>query len=78
MISEDDFEAVWAVQGDSEAWEKRIVPVTKSWRMDICSKNSFMPYPSHLPDDEAPFMMRQRQAPAQTAEVEPDGNCFFR
>ena len=75
---DDDFVAVHAVQGASDSWEKSVTPVTNAWRVEVCSAHSFLPYVKDFPEDVPTFVMRQREAPQVTVEVEADGNCFFR
>jgi len=76
--SDDAFLAVHAVEGASEGWEKSVTPVTNAWRVEVCAAHSFLPYVNDFPEDVPTFIMRQREAPQVTLEVEGDGNCFFR
>ena len=48
------------------------------WHVEVCSAHSFLSYVKDFSEDVPTFVMRQREAPQVTVEVEADGNCFFR
>ena len=79
-FSDDEFLAVHAVVGASEGWEKSVSRVRNEWRVEKCHKFSFFPhsYSQHFPKDEARFVLKQRQNPQVTSEVQSDGSCLFR
>ena len=77
-FSDSEFLAVHAVVGASEGWEKSVSRVTNEWRLEKCHKFSYFPNRQHFPEDEARFVLKQRQSPQVTFEVPSDGSCFFR
>ena len=77
-FSDDDFIAVYAVEGASDNWEKSVTQVTNEWRLQQCSKFSFFWNVELLPEDEPSFVLKQHQGPQVTLEVPSDGSCFFR
>ena len=77
-LSDDDYVAVHAVVGACDDWEKSVTRVSNEWRVQQCSKHSFIPNVALLPEDEPCFILKQRQGPQVTLEVPSDGSCFFR
>ena len=76
--SDDEYVALYAVEGASEGWEKTVSRITKEHCVEICSKHSFSPALELFPEDEVQFVLKQRQPPMVTLEVPSDGSCFFR